>query len=54
MIKRDLILRHMDIYMEYLYGIPSLGFLHPPTFYRQIQVQFAVRYHHTPTDLERT
>ncbi len=38
MMKRDVVLRHMDVYMEHLYWVPSLGFLHPPTFYRQIQV----------------
>lgn len=50
MIKRDVILRHLDVYMEYLYGIPSLGFLHPPTFYRQIQVRLVVRNYQAPTD----
>lgn len=41
MMKRDVIMRHMDVYMEHLYYVPSLGFLHPPTFYRQIQVKQA-------------
>lgn len=39
MIKRDIISRHFEVYMYCLYWMPSLGFLHPPTIWRQIQVR---------------
>ncbi|ATY66432.1 Fungal transcriptional regulatory [Cordyceps militaris] len=36
MIKRDILSRHFEVYMHCLYWMPSLGFLHPPTIWRQI------------------
>ncbi|KAM3465920.1 hypothetical protein NHJ6243_001292 [Beauveria neobassiana] len=36
LIKRDIVSRHFEVYMYCLYWMPSLGFLHPPTIWRQI------------------
>lgn len=37
LMRRDLILRHMDAYMENMYWLPCQGFLHPETTYLEIQ-----------------
>ncbi|RDA87587.1 hypothetical protein CP532_4005 [Ophiocordyceps camponoti-leonardi (nom. inval.)] len=35
--RKDLILRHMEAYMDYVYWLPSQGFVHPESVYRDIQ-----------------
>ncbi|KAI9166673.1 transcriptional regulatory protein [Paramyrothecium foliicola] len=37
LVRKHILLRHIDAYFEHLYWIPCLGFLHPETTYRQIQ-----------------
>ena len=41
MVKRDIVSRHFEVYMYCLYWMPSLGFLHPPTIWRQIEVRIS-------------
>lgn len=38
LIRRDIILTHLDAYFDFLYMVPSLGFLHPEVTYRDVQV----------------
>ncbi|PHH76716.1 hypothetical protein CDD80_1313 [Ophiocordyceps camponoti-rufipedis] len=35
--RKDLMLRHMDAYMDNVYWLPSQGFIHPESVYRDIQ-----------------
>ncbi|KJZ72888.1 hypothetical protein HIM_07651 [Hirsutella minnesotensis 3608] len=35
--RKDLILRHMDAYMDSVYWLPSQGFIHPESTYRDIR-----------------
>ncbi|KAG6004288.1 hypothetical protein E4U21_001185 [Claviceps maximensis] len=37
LVKRDLLLRHADAYMDNMYWLPCQGFIHPKTTYREIQ-----------------
>lgn len=54
MIKRDIVSRHFEVYMYCLYWMPSLGFLHPPTIWRQIDVciSWFQRMHVTPANAD--
>lgn len=38
LLRRDIILTHLDAYFDFLYMVPSLGFLHPEVTYRDVQV----------------
>lgn len=38
LLRRDVILTHLDAYFDFLYMMPSLGFLHPEVTYRDVQV----------------
>ncbi|TFA99478.1 hypothetical protein CCMA1212_008830 [Trichoderma ghanense] len=37
LLRRDVILTHLDAYFDFLYMMPSLGFLHPKVTYRDVQ-----------------
>ncbi|TWU77358.1 hypothetical protein ED733_005696 [Metarhizium rileyi] len=37
LVRRDILLRHVDAYMDNMYWLPCQGFLHPDTTYREIQ-----------------
>ncbi|KAL7798248.1 hypothetical protein V8C37DRAFT_249978 [Trichoderma ceciliae] len=37
LLRRDVILTHLDAYFDFLYMMPSLGFLHPEVTYRDVQ-----------------
>ncbi|KAM0264750.1 hypothetical protein ACHAQJ_000575 [Trichoderma viride] len=37
LLRRDVILTHLDAYFDFLYMVPSLGFLHPEVTYRDVQ-----------------
>ncbi|KAF7535209.1 hypothetical protein G7054_g5541 [Neopestalotiopsis clavispora] len=37
LLKRDVILKHVDMYFEQLFHMPCMGFLHPGTIYRLIE-----------------
>ncbi|KAK0762990.1 hypothetical protein N5P37_003973 [Trichoderma harzianum] len=37
LLRKDIILTHLDAYFDYLYMMPSLGFLHPEVTYRDVQ-----------------
>ncbi|QUC19776.1 uncharacterized protein UV8b_04017 [Ustilaginoidea virens] len=37
LVRRDILLRHVDAYMGYMYWLPCQGYLHPETTYREIQ-----------------
>ncbi|KAF7543730.1 hypothetical protein G7046_g9942 [Stylonectria norvegica] len=37
LVRKDVILQHMDAYFDYIYHIPSMGFFHRETVYSQIQ-----------------
>src|SRR6185436_14672678 len=38
MFKKDLLLRHLDVYFEYLHPISCYGFLHPAATYRAVEL----------------
>lgn len=38
LVRKDLILRHLDAYFKHVYYMPSMGFFHPATTYRQVEV----------------
>ncbi|KAI0168418.1 hypothetical protein BJ166DRAFT_256381 [Pestalotiopsis sp. NC0098] len=37
LLKRDVLLKHVDVYFEQLFHMPCMGFLHPGTIYRLIE-----------------
>ncbi|KAK5989995.1 hypothetical protein PT974_08258 [Cladobotryum mycophilum] len=37
LVRKDIILTHFDAYMQYLYWVPCLGFMHPEMTYQEIQ-----------------
>ncbi|KAK2592899.1 hypothetical protein QQS21_009394 [Conoideocrella luteorostrata] len=37
LVRRDILLRHVDAYMDNMYWLPCQGFLHPETTYREIE-----------------
>ncbi|ETS76310.1 hypothetical protein PFICI_11697 [Pestalotiopsis fici W106-1] len=37
LLRRDVILKHVDVYFEQLFHMPCMGFLHPGTIYRLIE-----------------
>ncbi|KAH6606763.1 Zn2Cys6 transcriptional regulator [Trichoderma cornu-damae] len=40
LLRRDVILTHLDAYFDFLYMVPCLGFLHPEATYRDVQSCF--------------
>lgn len=36
--RRSFLLRHMDLFMEYFYYVPCLGYLNPDIWYKEINV----------------
>ena len=36
--RRNFLLRHMDLFMEFFYYVPCLGYLNPDIWYKDINV----------------